>query len=120
MLTSFLSPSLPHTKKSLQNNADCTLLDVDGNFAYDNAEEEEIRALLLKHMMFNGEPSYMYVIAVTLASFPGPRWQGEKGLVFTVCDVLKSGGIPPAPWMFDYVCTLVTSADYVIHTVITS
>jgi len=32
------------------------VLDVDGNFAYDNAEEEEIRALLLKHMMFNGEP----------------------------------------------------------------
>ena len=57
-----LSPSPTHTHTHThKNNADCTVLDVDGNFAYDNAEREEIRALLLQHMMFNGELSWLTV-----------------------------------------------------------
>ena len=41
-------------------------------------------------------------VHVALASFPGPRRRGEKGLVSTVC---ACGGIPPAPWTFDYLVT---------------
>ena len=56
---------------TLQYNADCTLLDVDGNFAYDSSDDTEIKALLLKHMMFKGSQSV----------------QSKRMRVLTVCIV---------------------------------
>lgn len=39
----------------LEHNADCTLLDVDGNFAYDVADDPEIQRPLIKYMEFHGK-----------------------------------------------------------------
>ena len=50
--SSHISISFPF---QLQYGADCTLLDVDGNFAYDSAESADLKELLLKHMSFKGD-----------------------------------------------------------------
>ena len=39
----------------LEHNADCTLLDVDGNFAYDVTDDLEIQKPLIKYMEFHGK-----------------------------------------------------------------
>ena len=71
------------------------------------ARPQQLQTISLQFSTWHlSEPISIYY---NIASFTGPRRGGERAWFPLFAHALNRSGIPPTLWMFDYVCTLVTS-----------